>query len=177
MGLAVFAVGEPHREGYAVSAPAVVLAALAARTRRIRLASAAVALGSEDPVRVPPWTPSGWLPGAPRGRRYGRGSWVCPWSWPSSGGSRRFLPIAEPYREAARGHTPRLAPAAHGFLAEEDGEALCLAAPAFLEAMRRLGRGRGRRPLEPRCFARPRGLAGADCIGDPLRAVEKALCW
>ncbi|WP_236622486.1 LLM class flavin-dependent oxidoreductase [Thermus tengchongensis] len=51
-GLAVYAVGEHHREEYVVSAPAVVLAALAARTRRIRLASAVVVLGSEDPIRV-----------------------------------------------------------------------------------------------------------------------------
>ena len=52
VGLDVFGVGEHHRPDYAVSAPAVVLAAAAARTRRIRLASAVTVLSSDDPVRV-----------------------------------------------------------------------------------------------------------------------------
>lgn len=52
VGLGVYAVGEHHREEYVVSAPAVVLAAIAARTRRIRLSSAVVVLSSDDPIRV-----------------------------------------------------------------------------------------------------------------------------
>src|SRR4051794_11393866 len=52
LGLDVFAVGEHHRPDYAVSAPAVVLGALAARTERIRLSSAVTVLSSDDPVRV-----------------------------------------------------------------------------------------------------------------------------
>jgi probable LLM family oxidoreductase len=52
VGLDVFGVGEHHRPEYAVSAPAVVLAAMSQRTRRIRLTSAVTVLGSEDPVRV-----------------------------------------------------------------------------------------------------------------------------
>lgn len=52
VGLDVFGVGEHHRPDYAVSAPAIVLAAAAARTGRIRLTSAVTVLGSEDPVRV-----------------------------------------------------------------------------------------------------------------------------
>jgi probable LLM family oxidoreductase len=52
LGLDVFGVGEHHRPDYAVSAPAVVLAAAAARTRRIRLTSAVSVLSSDDPVRV-----------------------------------------------------------------------------------------------------------------------------
>ncbi|HEU0076949.1 MAG TPA: LLM class flavin-dependent oxidoreductase [Longimicrobiaceae bacterium] len=52
VGLDVFGVGEHHRPDYAVSAPAVVLAAAAARTSRIRLTSAVTVLGSDDPVRV-----------------------------------------------------------------------------------------------------------------------------
>jgi probable LLM family oxidoreductase len=51
-GLDVFGVGEHHRPDYAVSAPAVVLAAAAARTQRIRLTSAVTVLSSDDPVRV-----------------------------------------------------------------------------------------------------------------------------
>jgi probable LLM family oxidoreductase len=52
VGLDVFGIGEHHRPDFAVSAPAVVLAAAAERTRRIRLTSAVSVLGSDDPVRV-----------------------------------------------------------------------------------------------------------------------------
>ena len=52
VGLDVFGVGEHHRPDYAVSAPAVVLAAAAARTKRIRLTTAVTVLSSDDPVRV-----------------------------------------------------------------------------------------------------------------------------
>src|ERR1700733_14070686 len=52
LGLEVFAVGEHHRPDFAVSAPAVALAAIAARTERIRLSSAVTVLSSDDPVRV-----------------------------------------------------------------------------------------------------------------------------
>src|SRR5215216_4653689 len=52
VGLDVFGVGEHHRPEYAVSSPAVVLAAAARRTERIRLTSAVSVLGSDDPVRV-----------------------------------------------------------------------------------------------------------------------------
>jgi probable LLM family oxidoreductase len=52
LGLDVFAVGEHHRQDFVVSAPAVVLAAIAARTERIRLSSAVTVLSSDDPVRV-----------------------------------------------------------------------------------------------------------------------------
>jgi probable LLM family oxidoreductase len=52
LGLEVFAVGEHHRPDYLVSSPTTVLAAIAARTERIRLSSAVTVLSSEDPVRV-----------------------------------------------------------------------------------------------------------------------------
>jgi probable LLM family oxidoreductase len=52
LGLDVFGVGEHHRSDYVVSAPAVVLAAAAVRTKRIRLTSAVNVLSSDDPVRV-----------------------------------------------------------------------------------------------------------------------------
>lgn len=52
VGLDVFGVGEHHRKDYAASAPTIVLAAAASRTKRIRLTSAVTVLSSADPVRV-----------------------------------------------------------------------------------------------------------------------------
>jgi probable LLM family oxidoreductase len=52
VGLDVFGIGEHHRPDFVVSSPAVVLAAAAARTKRIRLTSAVTVLSSDDPVRV-----------------------------------------------------------------------------------------------------------------------------
>lgn len=52
VGLDVFGVGEHHRKDYAASSPAVVLAAAASQTKRIRLTSAVTVLSSADPVRV-----------------------------------------------------------------------------------------------------------------------------
>ena len=51
-GLDVFAIGEHHRQEYLSSAPAVILAAAAARTENIRLSTAVTVLSSDDPVRV-----------------------------------------------------------------------------------------------------------------------------
>jgi len=52
LGLDVFGIGEHHRPDYVASAPAVILAAAAARTKQIRLTSAVTVLSSDDPVRV-----------------------------------------------------------------------------------------------------------------------------
>lgn len=52
VGLDFIGVGEHHREDFAVSAPEVVLAAIAGRTERIHLGSAVTVLSSDDPVRV-----------------------------------------------------------------------------------------------------------------------------
>lgn len=51
-GLQVFGIGEHHRPEYLSSAPPMLLAAAAERTRQIRLTSAVTVLGSEDPVRA-----------------------------------------------------------------------------------------------------------------------------
>src|SRR5271156_5775759 len=52
LGLDVFAIGEHHRPDFLISSPAVALAAIGARTERIRLSSAVTVLSSDDPVRV-----------------------------------------------------------------------------------------------------------------------------
>jgi probable LLM family oxidoreductase len=52
LGVDFFGIGEHHREDFAVTAPEVVLGAIAARTERIKLGSAVTVLSSDDPVRV-----------------------------------------------------------------------------------------------------------------------------
>jgi probable LLM family oxidoreductase len=52
LGVDFFGVGEHHRPDFAISAPEVVLAAIAARTERIRLGTAVTILSTDDPVRV-----------------------------------------------------------------------------------------------------------------------------
>jgi probable LLM family oxidoreductase len=52
IGLDVFWIGEHHRRGFLDSAPTIILAAAAARTKRIRLTSAVTVLSAADPVRV-----------------------------------------------------------------------------------------------------------------------------
>jgi probable LLM family oxidoreductase len=77
VGLDVFAVGEHHRADYAVSSPAVALAAGASRTKNIRLSSAVTVLSSEDPVRV--FQQFATLDGLSNGRAEimaGRGSFI-----------------------------------------------------------------------------------------------------
>src|SRR5712675_1718695 len=52
VGLDVFGIGEHHRAEFLDSAPAVILAAAATRTKKIRLTSAVTVLSAADPVRV-----------------------------------------------------------------------------------------------------------------------------
>lgn len=52
VGVDVFGIGEHHRDDFAVSAPDIVLAAIAARTRSIRLTTSVIVLSSDDPVRI-----------------------------------------------------------------------------------------------------------------------------
>jgi probable LLM family oxidoreductase len=77
VGLDVFAVGEHHRADYAVSSPAVALAAGASRSTRIKLSSAVTVLSSDDPVRV--FQQFATLDGLSNGRAEimaGRGSFI-----------------------------------------------------------------------------------------------------
>lgn len=52
VGLDIYAIGEHHRPDFASSAPSVILAAIAARTQRIKLSPAVTILSTDDPVRV-----------------------------------------------------------------------------------------------------------------------------
>lgn len=77
VGLDVFGVGEHHRKDYAASSPAVLLAAAAPQTKKIRLTSAVSVLSSDDPVRV--FQDFAMLDGISNGRAEimaGRGSFI-----------------------------------------------------------------------------------------------------
>ncbi|MDQ0254728.1 putative LLM family oxidoreductase [Evansella vedderi] len=77
VGLDVFGVGEHHREDFAASSPAVLLAGAATQTKRIRLTSAVTVLSSDDPVRV--FQDFATLDGMSNGRAEimaGRGSFI-----------------------------------------------------------------------------------------------------
>jgi probable LLM family oxidoreductase len=77
VGLDVFGVGEHHRKDFASSSPAVLLAAAASQTKRIRLTSAVTVLSSSDPVRV--FQDFATLDGISNGRAEimaGRGSFI-----------------------------------------------------------------------------------------------------
>lgn len=77
VGLDVFGVGEHHRKDFACSSPAVLLAAAASRTKRIRLTSAVTVLSTDDPVRV--FQHFATLDGISEGRAeimVGRGSFI-----------------------------------------------------------------------------------------------------
>lgn len=77
VGLDVYGVGEHHRKDYAASSPAMILAAAAAQTSRIRLTSAVTVLSSADPVRV--FQDFATLDGISNGRAEimaGRGSFI-----------------------------------------------------------------------------------------------------
>ncbi len=77
VGLDLFGVGEHHRPDYAVSSPAVALAAAATRTKSIRLTSAVSVLSSDDPIRV--FQQFATLDGLTNGRAEiiaGRGSFI-----------------------------------------------------------------------------------------------------
>src|SRR6202008_3815189 len=52
LGIDFIGLGEHHRADFAISAPEVVLAAIAARTKTIRLGSSVTVLSSDDPIRV-----------------------------------------------------------------------------------------------------------------------------
>jgi probable LLM family oxidoreductase len=77
VGIDAFGVGEHHRDDYAISAPEIVLAAIAGRTERITLGTAVTVLSSDDPVRV--YERFATLDAISRGRAeitLGRGSFV-----------------------------------------------------------------------------------------------------
>ena len=107
VGLDVFGVGEHHRPDFAVSAPAVVLAAAAERTRTIRLSSAVTVLSSDDPVRVfQEFATLDLLSGGRAEIMAGRGSFIE--SFPLFGYRARRLRLAVRREARAAARAPRV---------------------------------------------------------------------
>jgi probable LLM family oxidoreductase len=259
VGLDVFGVGEHHRPDYAVSAPAVVLAAAAERTKNIRLTSAVTVLSSDDPVRVfQNFATLDLLSGGRAEIMAGRGSFIesfplfgydlgdydelfaeklelllelreserVTWSgehrapledagvyprpvqdplpvWIAVGGTpqsvvraallglplaiaiiggqpERFAPLAELYREAARGvgHDPGRLPISinsHTYVAETSRQASDEYFPTYAAMMNRIGRERGWAPMSRGQFEAGRSPCGALVVGSPEEVVEKIL--
>src|SRR5258706_3413715 len=79
--LDVFGIGEHHRKGFLDSAPTLILAAAAARTKHIRLTSAVTVLSAADPVRVfQNFATLDLISGGRAGMVAGRGSFLEPFS-------------------------------------------------------------------------------------------------
>ena len=96
------------------------------------------------------------------------------------GAPDRFRPIVELYREAweRAGHDPDRATVsinAHGFIADDPGEAADLAYPPFSETMNRIGRERGWPPTTRQRFDAEASPHGALFVGSPDQIIEKIL--
>src|SRR3989442_1446639 len=136
VGLDVFGVGEHHRKEFLDSAPAVILAAAAARTQRIRLTSAVAVLSAADPARL--FQEFATLDLISRGRAemvVGRGT-------------RRLRPLVPLYREARRraGFSPdRLKVGVHspGYVAAAAQQAADDFFPGYARAINTVGKERG----------------------------------
>src|SRR5438093_1431954 len=159
VGLDVFGVGEHHRPDFAVSAPAVVLAAAAERTKQIRLTSAVTVLSSDDPVRVfQDFATVDLLSGGRAEIMAGRGSFIE--SFPLFGYDPATLPSSIN---------------AHGFIADASQQAADESFGPFKATMDRIGRERGWPPMSRQQFEASRTLRGANFIGSPQVVIEKIL--
>ena len=96
------------------------------------------------------------------------------------GQPRQFVPLVELYRRAAAegGHDPKTLPlgiSAHGFIAEDAGDAADIAFPAHQQTMNRIGRERGWPPTTRAQFDAGTLPQGAYFVGEPQRVVDKIL--
>jgi probable LLM family oxidoreductase len=259
VGLDVFAIGEHHRVEFLASSPVTMLAAIAARTQRIRLSTAVTVLSSEDPVRV--FQQFATLDLLSEGRAEimaGRGSFIesfplfgydlddyadlfdeklrllvrlrdeekLTWAgrfrtaldhqavyprplqaklpiWVAVGGTpesvvraaalglpmalaiiggmpERFAPLFRLYREASHqtGHDPAHYPLSvnsHGFIANDEQEAVDAYYPTATMMMNQIGRERGWMPASREQLEQSRHLRGSDFVGTPQQIIDKIL--
>jgi len=174
VGLAFIGVGEHHRPDFSVSAPEVVLAAIAARTTRIHLGSAVTVLSTDDPVRV--FERVSTLNAISNGRAeiiVG-----LPLMLAIIGGSpARFAPHARLYREQLeRFGKPAQPIGAHspGHVAATDEQAKEELWPHYAALMNRIGAERGWAPIGRDHFERE-ARHGALFVGSPPTVAAKIL--
>ena len=156
VGLHFFGVGEHHRKDFAVSAPEVLLAGIAAVTSRIRLGSAVTVLSSDDPVRV--------------FQRFSTLNAII------GGDPQRFVPYADLYRESLERFNKPLQPIgihSPGHIAETDAQAKEEAWPHYAGLMNRIGAERGWQPIGRAHFEREAGPEGALFVGSPQTVATK----
>ncbi len=156
VGLDVFGIGEHQRFDFASEAPAVILAAAAALTKRIRLTSAVTVLSSDDPVRV--YQSFSTLDSISNG----------------------LAPLVELYKQAAAsaGHDVsklKIATHSHGFVGETTELAVELHRPYTVVQMNELGRVLGWPPYSAASYDDARKMNGALYVGDPEYVAEKIL--
>src|SRR5207245_467028 len=197
LGLDVFGVGEHHRAEFVVSTPAVVLAAAATRTTRIRLTSAVSVLSSDDPVRVfQDFATLDLISGGRAEIMAGRGSFVE--SFPLFGYDLHdydalfteklelLLRLRDEERVRWTGHlrAPRAGHDAsrlkvsinsHGFVADTSREAADTFWPPHEAVMSRIGRERGWPPQSRAQFDAQIGPRGALLVGSPAEVADKIL--
>src|ERR671921_412632 len=203
--LDVFGVGEHHRPDYAVSSPAVVLAAAAERTKDIRLTSAVTVLSSDDPVRVfQDFATLDLLSGGRAEIMAGRGSFIE--SFPLFGYDlndydelfAEKLDLLLKLREAERVtwsgkhrapldeagvyprpiHDPARLPISinsHAYVAETSQQASDEYFPTYSAMMNRIGRERGWSAMTREQFEAGRSPRGALVVGSPEDVAEKIL--
>src|SRR5438094_44850 len=156
VGLDVFGIGEHHRSEFLDSAPTVILAAAAARTRRIRLTSAVTVLSAADPVRV--FQEFATLDLLSNGRAeivVGRGSFI------------EAFPLF--------GLELKVGVHALGYVADSSTTAEDEFFPGYARSFTEIGRERGWPPMTRAHFDAQLGPTGALLLGDPETVAEKIL--
>src|SRR6266702_436916 len=150
LGLDFLGLGEHHRADFAISSPETVLAAIAARTKRIHLGSAVTVLSSDDPIRV--FQRFATLDALSNGRAeviLGRGSFTE--SFPLFGcDSTRFAPYVDLYHRAFKEFGRPAKPIgvhSPGYVAETDEQAREELWPDYKAMRDRIGKERGWPPM------------------------------
>jgi alkanesulfonate monooxygenase SsuD/methylene tetrahydromethanopterin reductase-like flavin-dependent oxidoreductase (luciferase family) len=176
VGLDVFGVGEHHRPECAVSAPAVVLAAAAERTKAIRLTSAVSVISSDDPARVfQDFATLDLLSGGRAEIMAGRGSFIE--SFPLFGYHLDDYDelFAEKLELCSSFVRARGSPGRATTGRRSTGSASDESFPAVVAMMNRIGRERGWAAMTRADYEAAATLRGANFVGTPKQVTEKIL--
>lgn len=166
-GLDVFGIGEHYRKEFLDSAPAVILAAAAARTKKIRLTSAVTVLSAADPVRAfQSFSTIDLISGGRAEMVVGRGSFTE--SFPLFG--LDLNDYDELFAEKLKVGLHSL-----GYVAKNSEKAIEDYYPGYAETFTRIGKERGWPSVNRARFDDQVGPRGALVIGSPDEVAEKIL--